>query len=524
MLDFMRRQAQGWIVKVLFAIIVLSFTMWGVGDYFSGSSQVTVATVGDASITQQALRAEVRSQRQRLRRMTGQDVEPGKVRKEVLARMIRDRLQQQEARRLGLTATDTAVRQAITSQPAFRQNGRFSTTAYERMVERSGMTTSQYEGRIRQDLAVQAMRVFLREGSVVTGHGITTAFRREKGKRVVRFFRLAPSTFTDKVSLGQKEVRRYYQNSEGAYRRPPRARVQYVLFSPATIAPQIEPTEAELRSYLKAHADRYAKDDGALPTLSAVRPEVVDDWRQDKAVDRIFERLPTFKDLLYTRKDLTAVAEELGLRVREAGWIPAEGPLPEGVPQASAFRKRAMQGAPGQNSRAIELGDARFAGLHVVERQQAAKKPFEAVQKQVRADLRAKKARKLAKKAAEKARQKIVKGTSLQAQARAHASELARAGPANRDRARAQWPSGLAEPVFSRSQGEVGVAHLRGSEWAVFRVAEVKDPNMEALSAEKRQELAKSIRQGRGQARHEAYLDRLRQRYAVQIREEVAPR
>ena len=524
MLDFMRRQAQGWIVKVLFAVIVLSFAMWGVGDYFSGNAQVTVAKVGDATITQQALRAEVRSQRQRLRRMTGQDVDPGEIQEDVLARMIRDRLQKQEARRLGLTATDGAVRQAITSQPAFRQNGRFSTSAYERMVERSGMTTSQYEARIRQDLAVQAMRVFLREGGVVTDHGLTDAFRREKEKRTVRFFRLAPSAFSDEVHLPESELRQYYRESEAGYRQPPRVRLRYVVFSPETVASNLEPTDGELRSYLQGHADRYASEEGELPDLASVRSKVAADWREDQAVDRIFERLPTFKDLLYTRDDLTTVADELDLEVRESPWIPAEGDLPDGIPASETFRDKAFQVTPGKNSRAVELGDARFAGLHVVERQEAAKQPFDAVRDQVRADLRAEKARKLAREAAEKARAALAEGDGLQAQARAHGSQVATSGPANRERARSQWVSGLAEPVFSRSEGEAGVAHLRGSELGVFRVAKVEDPNMDALASDKRQDLTRSIRQARGQARHEAYLDRLRQRHSVRIREEAASR
>ena len=47
----MRNQAQSWIAKVILGGIVLSFALWGVGDYFTGSQVEYVAEVDGKPIT-----------------------------------------------------------------------------------------------------------------------------------------------------------------------------------------------------------------------------------------------------------------------------------------------------------------------------------------------------------------------------------------------------------------------------------------------------------------------------------------
>jgi len=49
MLESMRKHTQGWIAKVILGAIILSFALWGVGDYFTGNQVETIAEIdGDA--------------------------------------------------------------------------------------------------------------------------------------------------------------------------------------------------------------------------------------------------------------------------------------------------------------------------------------------------------------------------------------------------------------------------------------------------------------------------------------------
>ena len=52
MLDQLRQGAQGWVSKLLMALLVLSFAIWGIGG-FQGYRAGTLATVGDQEVTMQ---------------------------------------------------------------------------------------------------------------------------------------------------------------------------------------------------------------------------------------------------------------------------------------------------------------------------------------------------------------------------------------------------------------------------------------------------------------------------------------
>ena len=50
MLDQLRQGAQGWVSKVLMALLILSFAIWGIGG-FEGYQADRLASVGDAEVT-----------------------------------------------------------------------------------------------------------------------------------------------------------------------------------------------------------------------------------------------------------------------------------------------------------------------------------------------------------------------------------------------------------------------------------------------------------------------------------------
>jgi peptidyl-prolyl cis-trans isomerase D len=503
----------------------MSFALWGVGDYFSGQSTVTVAEVGGQTITQQALQQRVRQERNRLRRLLGNDFDPDpeQFQGRVLRDMIRARLLDLEAARLGLTATDAAVREAIRSQPAFQTGGSFSSERYRSLIGRMGMGPSDYEARTRQDLAVADLRNFMRQGAIVADEEVWKAYRRQHERRTVAFFRLAPAAFTERVALSEQEIRSHYDDNRQDYRRPAQAKVRYVVLSPEALAGQFDPETGELEAFYRDSADRYTESgQDEAPPLSEVRDEVLADWRQQQAVDRIYERLPTFKDLLYTRDDLQAAAEEFGLTVKTSPWIPQKGDLPEGVPQAEDFRDAAFGVQPGRNSDALELDDARFAGLNVVERREPAVQDFAVVKEQVRRDLRRQRARELARTAAEEAREALAGGRPMAEVADRHDVPVETVEGVTRAAMGQKLPAGLGAPAFGKDQGQAGLARIGQGDFAVFRVAAVTPPARDELTASQRDRLTGRLRQERGQARTEALFKRLRQRYEVRIRSEFA--
>ena len=52
MLDAMRRGAVNWLSKILLALLVVAFAVWGVADVFRGYGRGTLARIGNTEISE----------------------------------------------------------------------------------------------------------------------------------------------------------------------------------------------------------------------------------------------------------------------------------------------------------------------------------------------------------------------------------------------------------------------------------------------------------------------------------------
>jgi peptidyl-prolyl cis-trans isomerase D len=94
MLEAIRNQAQGWIVKVILGLIVVTFALFGIDSYMSGQGRDTVvAEVGKQGISRQEFTREIQDQTERMREALGPNfdiaaTETADFRKQVLDRLI----------------------------------------------------------------------------------------------------------------------------------------------------------------------------------------------------------------------------------------------------------------------------------------------------------------------------------------------------------------------------------------------------------------------------------------------------
>jgi len=132
MLEIMRNQAQSWLAKLILGGIALSFGLWGIGDYFTGSRVAYVAEVDGKPISDQSFSQTYERQLNSYRAMLGQQfsktlVEQLGVKDNTLQTMINRQLMLDEASRMGLVASDAALLAYVQNNPTFQQAGAFDT-------------------------------------------------------------------------------------------------------------------------------------------------------------------------------------------------------------------------------------------------------------------------------------------------------------------------------------------------------------------------------------------------------------
>lgn len=160
MLTSMRRGASGWVAKILFALLILSFGAWGIVDYLQPDPDPVVITVGDTEIRSSTYRNQFSRSLDRLRQQIGSTVtqefavQMG-LDNEVNDALINQQVLTREAERMGMAVNDDVLRAAIASDQTFQgPTGEFSRSRYEEVLFRSGLG----EQRFLADLAGRLVR------------------------------------------------------------------------------------------------------------------------------------------------------------------------------------------------------------------------------------------------------------------------------------------------------------------------------------------------------------------------------
>ncbi|MGB0671021.1 MAG: SurA N-terminal domain-containing protein, partial [Rhodospirillales bacterium] len=148
MLDAIRKRSGSIVVKGLLLLLVLSFGIWGVGDYInSGGTDNNAAVVGDIELPAGDIEFQLNQEIQRLGQRFGGSLSPEMVQQlrsmglvqDVLRRNINQALFTLATQDLGMVVTDDRVRADIQGNDAFRNDlGRFDRQLFEAALRSAG--------------------------------------------------------------------------------------------------------------------------------------------------------------------------------------------------------------------------------------------------------------------------------------------------------------------------------------------------------------------------------------------------
>ena len=160
MLQALRGSIGSFFIKGLLLLLVLSFALWGMGDIFrSRGATDTVATVGTSKLSPDELRSQVDNY---IRQFTqNQNVslnDTPQLRQGIAATAVQswvaEKLYEQEASRLGLTASEDSIKKMIAEDanflnPATKQ---FSPEIFRNLLLSNNLTEQQYLAALRKDM------------------------------------------------------------------------------------------------------------------------------------------------------------------------------------------------------------------------------------------------------------------------------------------------------------------------------------------------------------------------------------
>lgn len=384
MLDYMRRNANSFGIKVAFGIIALTMIFFlGGGAGLMGSGP-PLATVGDEKITfpefqfaQSRNEAYFRDQfggtlNADMRRAL--DIPGMTLRQLVDAAVLR-----QEASRLGLRIPDEAVASAIREIEVFHSNGTFSPSRYQEVLNAQGLRASKFEDQMRNELLTNQLTELVKAGVDVHEDEAWEAYQEENRKIVLEYLRVPGTKFAEDVTIDEDGLKSFFDENIEAYRIPESVKVRYITYSPEDFASKVELSEEAIAEDYELYLDTQytrAEEITARHILLKV-PEDADDETKDK----IHQDMMVIVARLELGEDFAELAKEKSEDVGSGSKGGALGSFGRGR-MVPPFEEAAFALEVGERS---EIVESQF-GYHVIEvtaKQEAGAIPLEEAREQI---------------------------------------------------------------------------------------------------------------------------------------------
>lgn len=407
MLKLMRQKAQSWMIKVLFAVIIIVFVFFYGYGRRSGQRRV-IAEVNGTKIMDSLFRSEYQKAYQNLARMY-QSIYKDRfdegmidrlaLREKVLNDLIDETLVTQEAEKLSLRVSPQELQAAIHSTPAFQEDGKFNQERFLAILRMNQISVEEFEEIERRNRLITKLSDLISLGGVeVSGQEVLDAYALENEKIDLRFVRFNPTAYEKSISVDESELEAYFSEKSVRFERPPMIQAQYLVFSVDDFLKTVEISPQEIREEYE-----YTRDDYWVPKRVKVSHILImaDGSTEEKAVEEARKRAEQILEEARQGEDFATLAREFSQDPASAkkggsiGWVKEGEGIPELVEVAFSLKK-------GEIGPLVE-SDKGFHIVKVDDVQEKRIKSLEEVEGKIRADLARDMSRRLAEEEAQEA-------------------------------------------------------------------------------------------------------------------------
>ncbi len=307
----------GWILMGLVMVGLVGF-----GSTNFGGSVRSIATVGDTEVDANRYLRELQSEMNAFQAETGQrlTMEMAKgfgLDQQVLARVIATAALEDETARMGISVGDAQLRDRIIDIPAFKGvDGKFDREGYTFALEQSGLTASEFEQSLRDEVSRQILQAAVVNGVATRPAYVDTLYAYAREARDFTWAALPMDQLETEVPAPTDDaLTAYYEAHPQDFTLPETKVITYAWMNPEDVIPTIEVEEAQIRALYDERASEYL-----VPERRMVERLVFNSNDEAEAAmdalatgNQTFEGLVTGRNLQLSDVDLGDVSQdELG--------------------------------------------------------------------------------------------------------------------------------------------------------------------------------------------------------------------
>jgi len=263
MLDNLRKNASGWLAKILIGLLIVSFAVWGLADQFTGGHDQVLAQVEDQQIPLEQFRSAYQNQISALSRQRGERITTEQAREAGLPEMVLDQiingaLLDAHARQLGLSVDEETVSRSIVESPVFQDSsGEFSRAIFERALQFSHLSEAALLAQERSAMIRDQIVATIAEAPAVPDTLVSAMNRYRNETRVIAHFSVGPEAISERPEPTESKLRSYYENNSDAFLAPETREVAVLDVTPETLAGRVDVNEEDVRADYEARRDQY---------------------------------------------------------------------------------------------------------------------------------------------------------------------------------------------------------------------------------------------------------------------------
>ena len=334
-----RRTLARWVVGALFALLIASFALWGIGDIFRGGGQATtVIEVGDQEIDQVEFGRMFQREMRRVRQAMGGDLSLEEARRlglvdRIVEQTVTRALFDAQAREMGLVVSDAQVARAIRSQQAFQNAvGDFDRNRFRQALRSSGLSEARFVELVRGDIDRERLARAVTSGIAVPEELAEAVYRYQEERRVAKTAKIAFASVQDVPQPSEPDLRTYYEQNGQAFMAPEYREVSLIQLRPEQLAGEVNVSEDELRQAYKERKDALGRKEKrslqqVLVNDREAAERILDQMRQGRTFEAAVEQVTGDAPI-----DLGAMTrDEMLPELADAAFSLAEGETSEPV-------------------------------------------------------------------------------------------------------------------------------------------------------------------------------------------------
>lgn len=265
MLDSLRNAAGSWISKLLLAMLIVSFAIWGITGRMLGTltESNTVVQAGSTHVGVNdymlAYRRAISVMEQRLgQRLTPEQADALGLDDQVLSQLVAGAVLDEQAREMGLGVSSERLARLVREDPAFRgPDGTYDKQQFEYVLRQVGMRPEDYL-RNREQVAVRQQIVEAVANGLVVPDVFLKAVALYRGEDRTADYVVLPRTMVEPVADPAADVlTTWFDGRKADYAAPEYRKISYARLEPADIADPAAISDEQVKADYDKNIARY---------------------------------------------------------------------------------------------------------------------------------------------------------------------------------------------------------------------------------------------------------------------------